>query len=229
MRAELANIVHPVFMNALRLKDRLERGEQLDFYNEQMELKGRLLSDNEAKRMTEYGGNVGDSAFTSIRGGSRGRGMDQFLGIRYALACWVDEIFIADSRWDAQWNEHKLEEQLYGTNERAWTFWEQAKLAESRPGIDALEVFYLCVMLGFRGDLRDEPSKLKAWADATGKRIGREQGKDFPAPPGIDPQTYVPPLRGRDRLQRMAMIGAVFVLLLIPAMAFFIVRQLLGQ
>ena len=34
--------------------------------------------------------------------------------------------------------------------------WNTVRNAESRSGTDALEVFFLCVMLGFRGDKREE-------------------------------------------------------------------------
>ena len=32
-----------------------------------------------------------------------------FLGVRYALACWLDDIFILDSVWREQWNANKME------------------------------------------------------------------------------------------------------------------------
>ena len=66
------------------------------------------------------------------------------------MVCWLDELFLVDSAWDARWNESKLELALYGTNDRAWHFWEQARLADTRPGTEALSAFFLCVMLGFR-------------------------------------------------------------------------------
>lgn len=227
MRDDIANLVNPVITYGLRLKERLERGENLDFYNEQAALKGLLMGEMEARRIPDFGGEGADSLSVSRAGGRRNP--DQFLGIRYILTCWLDEIFICDSSWEAQWNERKIEEALYGTNDRAWTYWEQASLAEARPGCDALEVMYLCVMLGFRGDLRDKPDKLKAWADAAGKRIAREQGKEWPVPPEIDPPVNVPPLRGRERLHRMVLTVAVFTFGLVPIITFFILTQILRQ
>jgi type VI secretion system protein ImpK len=227
MREELANLVHPVFSYGLNLKQRLESGERPDFDSEQMTLKGLLLSELEAKRFAEYGGQPDSPGMTRIGGSSR-RSPDQFLGIRYSLACWLDEIFILDSPWEKEWNERKMEEALYGSNDRAWAFWEQARLAEARPGIDALEVFYLCVMLGFRGDLRDDATKLRAWADAAGARIAREQGKEWPMPPELEAPTNVPPLHGRDRLHRMVLVAAAAALLIIPIIVFAVVKQI-GQ
>jgi type VI secretion system protein ImpK len=226
MREEIAALVHPVFDYALSLKERLERGEQPDFDSEQMNLKGALRSELEAKRWADFGGQ--DAAGMTRLGSSTRRSADQFLGIRYALACWVDELFILDSPWGRQWNERKIEEALYGSNDRAWAFWEQARLAEARPGIDALEVFYLCVMLGFRGDLREDPLKLKAWADAAAQRIAREQGKESPMPPELEAPTNVPPLHGRERLHRMVLIAAAAALVVIPVVVFCVVKQI-GQ
>jgi type VI secretion system protein ImpK len=233
MREEYANLVHPVFTYALRLKERLERGERPNIESEQMTLKGLLMSENEAKRWIEFGGQ-GDSLAMMRHGeslrmtaGSAGRrSADQFLGIRYALACWLDEIFtLKDSPWEAQWADRTLETALYGSRDRAWMFWDQAQLAERRPGSDALEVFYLCVMLGFRGELREDPDKLKRWADAIGARIGKEQSKEWPQPPELEVPSYVPPLYGRERFQRMVVVGAVVTLSVIPILAFFLVRH----
>jgi type VI secretion system protein ImpK len=222
MREEIANLVHPVLSYGLRLKERLERGESPDFDAEQSALKGLLLGELESRRYADFGGEgQGHDPLVSARGGSATRrNPDQFLGIRYALTCWLDEVFILDSPWGAKWDEHKIETALYGSNDRAWNFWEQAQLAEARPGIDPLEVMYLCVMLGFRGDFRDRPERLSGWAEKTGKRIAREQGKEWPMPPELDPPVNVPPLHGRERLQRMVMAVALFALLLVPVMAF---------
>jgi type VI secretion system protein ImpK len=226
MREEFANLVHPVFTYALRLKERLERGERAGFENEQMALKGLLMSEYEAMRFEEFGGQRGAAGHGDPLMSRTGRRADQFLGMRYALACWLDEIFILDSPWASQWNERKLETALYGSNARAELFWDQARLAEGRTGSDALEVFYLCVMLGFRGELRGDADKLKRWTDAIGKRIGREQSKEWPQPPELEVPSYVPPLYGRERFQRMVVVGALVTLSVIPILAFFVVNWL---
>lgn len=231
MREEISNLVHPVFAYGLRLKERLERGETLDFSSEQATLKGLLLSETESRRLPEFGGEgAGHSNISrGSTSGSGRRGPDQFLGIRYALACWLDETFILGSPWEARWTERKIEEALYGSNDRAWAFWEQARMAEARPGSDSLEVFYLCVMLGFRGDMRSKPDQLKAWAENSGKRISREQGKEWPVPPELEPPINVPPLHGRDRLQKMVLAVAVFTFGLVPIIAFLLISQILGR
>ena len=110
------------------------------------------------------------------------------LGPRYALACWLDELFIQDSNWSAQWNENKLETQLFGLNDRAWEFWRQAKAAEERADEELLRTLYLCVSLGFRGQLREDPVTLDRWMDRMKIRVTRNatilrshDGFDVPA------------------------------------------------
>lgn len=229
MRDDIANLVNPIISRGLRLKEQLEKGDNVDFYNEQSQLKGMLLSELDARRVSDYGAEMGTSSVSARGGGGGRRSPDTFLGVRYILTCWLDEIFIIDSPWEAMWNERKIEESLYGTNDRAWMFWEQAQLAESRSSIDALEVMYLCVMLGFRGDLRERADQLRAWADAAGKRIAREQGKEWPVPPEMDPPVNVPPLRGRERLHRMVLTVAAFTFGLVPIITFFILTQILSR
>src|SRR4051812_28490812 len=128
MHQALADLVHPVLYNGLALKERLERGEEADFATERGYLKGLLLTEVEAQRVPDFGGDLEQHGLDGDRG-QRGRG---FLGIRYALACWLDEIFVLDSPWGQQWNEQKLEAELYGSNDRAWKFWDQAHRAEQR-------------------------------------------------------------------------------------------------
>lgn len=212
MREELANLVYPVLTRALDIKDRLARGDEPELHVEQVALKGLLQSDAEARRVPDFGGEVDMDA---LRGAGLFEGnarKEIFHGVRYALTCWLDEMFILDTPWEMAWNEQKLEMALYGTNDRAWKFWEQAHLAERRPDSDAVEAFYLCVMLGFRGTMGEEPEKLRAWATAIQGRIARGQAMAWEPPPEVEPATDVPPLLGRRQLQRMVVLaGGVFL------------------
>jgi type VI secretion system protein ImpK len=231
MRDEIANLVHPVLMYGVDLKDRLDRGESPNLESEQAQLKGLLLSESEARRHNDFGGEGDIAHSVSVVGATRAgdssrRGSDHFLGVRYALACWLDEVFILGSSWESAWNERKLEVALYGTNDRAWKMWEQAKRAESRSGTDALEAYYLTVMMGFRGDLRDDIDKLRTWTSNTQARISRGLGQEWQAPAELDPPIHVPPLRGREQLQKVIFIGGGILMLLIPAVVAFVVIQL---
>jgi type VI secretion system protein ImpK len=221
VRDDIANLVHPVLTYGLGLKARLDAGAVPDLDIEQATLKGLLLSENEARRLSLFGGDSrDDGAAESLRRGG------QFLGIRYALVCWLDEIFTLDPHWQAEWNERKLEVALYATNDRAWKFWEQARQAEARPEVDALEVFFLCVMLGFAGELREEPERLESWVIATQHRVIKARGRDWAYPPARDPETHVPPLHGRERLQRVLLLGGLALLILIPVLAFVVVQTI---
>ena len=99
MQDVIGNLVHPVVAYGLQLKERLERGEGPTFEIEQAALKGLLLSDIEARRWADFGGEG------AAGGEGRPRGSHPFLGIRYALACWLDELFLGDSPWAARWEK----------------------------------------------------------------------------------------------------------------------------
>src|SRR5262249_50236644 len=98
--------------------------------------------------------------------------------------------------------------------------------SERRGEADPQELFYLGVMLGFRGDLEREPAALQAWAEAARTRHGRL--RPWAAPPEQEPPSDVPPLRGRSRLRRAVAAGVLLLRVLIPLVPFFIARQL-GQ
>lgn len=223
MREEIANLVYPVIMYGLQMRDRLEQGEALDLDAEQSQLRAILLSDVEARQWIDFGGTKG--AASSGNDAEQG---NPFLGIRYALVCWLDEIFILNSPLENQWNERKLEGELYGTNDRAWKFWEQAELALARPSNDALEAFYLCVQLGFRGEMRDGTDKLQAWSSSTRSRIAKIRNQEWAYPLETEPQTYVPPHYGREQLKNMIFTSGVVILLLIPLVVYLMVQRL-GQ
>lgn len=223
MRQEIANLVHPVLAHGLHLRERLAQGEELSFETEQADILGSLLGDREARRWADFGGDD-PQAMRSVEQEESRSGA--FLGARYALACWLDELIILDTPWSQRWNEYKLEVRLYSSNDRAWKFWDQARLAADRPGLDALEVFYLCVMLGFTGELAEAPDQLATWIAATRSQLTRARELQWRSPPGLDPGTRVPPLRGRLALRRMLLVASLVFLTVIPAVAFFLARRM---
>jgi len=206
MRDDLAEIVYPTVAYALQVRASLKRGEDLNMVAVQSELRTLLKTASEAQRWPEYGGDG-----------------DRYLGIRYGLTCWLDELFILDSPWETHWNERKLEESLYGSNERAWKFWFQAKLAQARPGLDTLEGFYLCVMLGFRGEGPEKPDTVATWRDAVESQLARVHNQPWPGPQELQPELNARPRRAKDRLRGL-LIGVIgLVALIIPAMTFYLV------
>jgi type VI secretion system protein ImpK len=229
MRDEIANLVDPVFGYGLRLKERLERGEAPALETEQATLKGLVVREQQTRPWPEAGAAAAPAPVEEKDAPTpAGSEPDEIRGIRYALVCWLDEFFVLSSPWGPRWNERKLEGMLYGTNDRAWRFWQLAQRAETRPTTDALEVFYLCVLLGFRGELRTEPDKLREWLDATRARVSRVAEPKWPYPSVGLPPPRVPPLYNRARLQRLIVAGGIGLLVLLPVVAFLIVQRL-GQ
>jgi len=223
MNDKIARQVHQVLGTGLEVQERLERGERPSFDAEHARLKGLLLGDGELRYQTDYAGDTAQpGAIRNTQGALRGA--EPFLGIRYALACWLDELFITDSPWAAAWAEQTQEVALYGgSSQRAWRFWEQAKKAEARPGTDALEAYLWCAMLGFRGQ---PPPDVKPadWVEAARKRVVVVQSKDFPLPPERELPTFVPKLRGRDRFGTMLRVGAGVAALAAFAVGFLLLK-----
>jgi type VI secretion system protein ImpK len=196
MNEQTARLVYPVFRHGLRLKQRLRFG-QLDLRAEQAELR-RLVK-------------AADGA-TSRPGA--GEPADDFLGVGYPLACWLDETFILDpsSPWRSAWREESIEFALYRSRDRAEKFWDQTRLAERRADPGALEVFYLCLMLGFRGRLRESPGELRDARERIEGQLGRGRAGDWAGKPAelpVPPPTAGLLLRARERLRWMLLAWAL--------------------
>src|SRR5262245_63329913 len=113
---------------------------------------------------------------------------------------------------------------MFRSQERAVKFWEQARQAELRGDADGVEVFYLCVMLGFRGELRDDPGALRDWRDRFEAVLSKGRRRDWPGKPAelpVPPPTAGTLLRARERLRWVllawallgggALLGAAFL------------------
>jgi type VI secretion system protein ImpK len=231
MHDQIARHVHQVFKYALELKERLERGDRLHFEAEQTKLRGLLVGDSELCYLPEYAGDASNLSLGSPRTPDGAtRGPEPFLGIRYALTCWVDEVFVTDSSWRDQWTAAPLEVALYGgTTLRATRFWEQTKKSEARPGTDGPEVFFWCVMLGFRGEPASAGIDLAQWIEAVRKRVSSGYAHDFPLPHEKEPPTFVPALRGRDGFRAMLHVAVGFAALVVVAVTCLLLRNPTGQ
>ncbi len=224
MNPALAKQFHEIVGYGLDLKERIEQGAKPPLEYELERLRGLLLGGSELKNDPDYSGDPGSGDMRT----TMGRGSDnRFFGARYALTCWLDEIFIADSPYADDWNERKLEVAIYGgSSDRGWKFWEQSRLAEKRPGTDALEVFYWCVMLGFRGELREQPDKLRDWTIAIRDRIRRSHKVELSLPADQGFTTYVPRLTGRDRFSGTIKLAAALALVAVPLLVVLVMRGL---
>ena len=133
MTPDFAKAVDTVFLMVLGLLDRVGQGESLDPKVVRNRIKGWLNdAENELSRKKEW----------------------QLA--KYAIISWIDEVMI-DAPWEhgRWWNENKLETELLGTNDREWNFYVQANEAAKLDKRDALQVYYVAVVLGFRGIYRD--------------------------------------------------------------------------
>lgn len=195
MESELVKKSYSIFNYAIKLKERLDAGEALDIEREQGTLTG-MLNGVEPYGVSDQGG-----------GGV-------FLGARYALACWLDEYFIVYTSWADAWNGRKLEVKFYGgTSQRFAKFWEQAELAQKRHGKDVLEVYFLCVVLGFRGKMINDPGALQVWVENTRRQVIR--AGEWPSPRDRGVTTNVEPLTGRQLFRRRLVVQGALTLIVV--------------
>ena len=116
-----------------------------------------------------------------------------------------------------------METTLYATRERGEEYWRQAQRAQNRPTRDTLEVYYLCVVLGFRGEPDPRPANavewLGAWRDTVEAQITQGDEREYTAPPplAITPDVQHK-LRGAQQMQKWFMVAVVVVLMYIPLM-----------
>lgn len=220
MNPQFSELVHPVISHALDLKERLDKGDEPVLETEWRKLIDRLRSDSEVRRLSDY---TGDGAV--------------FLGARYALTCWIDELFIVYSSWSDRWKERILEVELYGSRDRAWKFWDQAEIALRRPntprlstppGPDALETFFLCVVLGFRGKYLENPAKVREFVEEMRPQLTRTGS--WPGPREVAVNGNVEPLLGRTALGRVISIyGSLSLVLLLVLLIVLSVLGYLGS
>jgi type IV/VI secretion system ImpK/VasF family protein len=210
MRKEIADFVFPVIRAAIEYKEGLRTNESVwrfRFGECQKKMLALLLAPvPDPLRPDVLGDPRVDASAANIQIG--------FLGLRYALACWLDDIFILDSVWKEQWNANKMEYALYKLNKRNTEFWDQAQRSQTRPTRDALEVYYLCVMLGFRGKMSEKPIELNAWRDAVQTQITEPEEREYVAPQGlVVPPTVDKTLVGARQMQtwlkRLTIVGAI--------------------
>lgn len=209
MRPKFALAVDRVFAQVLDLLQRIDRGETLAPADERARIQALITrAENEI-----------------------GQGLEWELA-KKALVYWTDEVLIAAS-WEGcyWWNENKLETEYFETNDRAWLFYRSAERAASADvkRRDALEVYYIAVVLGFRGIYGDnEPERLEklvrqhgfrhptleAWLRETARRItlggDRPPIDATPSTPGLD----AAPREGEAMLVSWALLGFLLALAL---------------
>ncbi len=198
MTPEFAQAVDPIFLHVLDLLDRIERGETPAFLDERIRIRA-LIDEAEAK----------------LGGGP------EWTSTKYALASWIDELLSADPDypWAGQewWNNNSLEFELFKSKERAEQFYERA----ARAPAPAREIYYICVMLGFRGLYRNVdshyvesqglPADLSEWARQMRLSIGNALGQGRAPLPKASPgrPAGAQPLSGKPLLVWSSLAGII--------------------
>ena len=183
MTPQFAQAVDPIFQTMLDLLEQIGQGVSVSPQNERYRISATI-----------------DRAEAILRGGL------EWELAKYALVSWIDEM-LSETPWSGRdwWSNNVLEVQHFNTrlcNER---FYVKAQEASAQPRRDALEVFYNCVILGFRGLYRDAnlaneltsnnglPPDLASWTKQTALAIRLGEGRTpLPRPrrhrPGLQPR-----------------------------------------
>jgi type VI secretion system protein ImpK len=197
MRPDLADKVYPVIRKGLEYRDKVLGGP----------LPGNGLSEDRLRRAHGELRSLLLPRALALQDPDFGGDDAEFKGGRYALAAWLDDLFILDvpkdsvcHRW---WTQNQLEMLLYNSNIRGLDFWNQAERAQRGGQPDALEVFYLCVILGFRGNLRERVDAVREWRAGVERHLKHGLPPSWPDKPvSVDPDCEVPALDGLGRLRR---------------------------
>lgn len=206
MRPEFYRYVDPIFVYVIQLQERLENAS-LD--PEQVLEETRSVIDKAESRL----------------GQSR-----EWLLAKYALVAWIDELLMAPvwsgSEW---WVDRCLEVHYFDAPRQAHSaFFEKAREASELVNKDPIEVYYVCVLLGFRGLYHDNPTAselarqynlpadIRQWIKRTAGQIhlGFHNVSLEPARPAPD-RTLV--MDGKRRLLKWVL--AAFVLAVIALIA----------
>ena len=174
MSPKFAQAIDPIFLYVLALLERIGRQDRANPQEERLRIR-TLIDHAEA---------------------SLGTGKEWELS-KYALVSWVDEMLV-DALWDGRewWSNNVLEIELFNSRQCNEEFFLKAQESSTRTERDALEVYYVCVILGFRGLYHDAttgadiakalnlPPELKDWTRQTAMSIRLGQGRPPLADPG---------------------------------------------
>lgn len=214
MTPKFAQAVDPIFLYVLSLLDRISKDESPSPAEERLRI--RTLIDHAEAAL--------------------GTGGEWELA-KYAIVSWVDEMLV-DGMWEGRewWGNNVLEIELFNTRQCNEQFFLNAQEATKKAGRDALEVYYVCVILGFRGLYHDAstsseiakalnlPTELKGWTRQTAMSIRLGQGRPALSDPGREVQG-APPLRPRS----MAVWPWISVLLVSSAMIVWVFYDMYSQ
>ncbi len=204
MTPQFAEAVDPVFLYVLGLLERLESDAKVVPEEEVQRIRSQLDTAE---------GRLGPT--------------EDWLLAKYALVSWIDEMlhetpWAGQATWMEQWC---LERQLFSQRIAAEVFFEKAKQAAILQSRDALEVFYLCVVLGFRGLYRNAtsaeslqliehlqlPPDIEAWARQTATSLRLRIGRPPLPADGLQPGQGAPALEAQTHFVNYVLVGLVLL------------------
>ncbi len=202
MLPKFAAAIDPIFVAAVDIESRIARGENVVT---------AVIRDSLVRKIEEAEGKLGTT--------------DEWKLSKYAICAWIDsrliEIPWQQSGW---WKDNCLEKKFFGTRDAHEEFFTRANEADALPGKNALEVFYLAVVLGFRGfyansnssyarqtaDRLRVPDTVERWCDKTVRKLHLRQGRPAISNPVISQGTNKP-LNGKHLLLLYAMLSCILV------------------
>ncbi|MBA5608408.1 DotU family type IV/VI secretion system protein [Duganella sp. FT3S] len=142
---------------------------------------------------------------------------DDIDAAKYAFCAAMDEV-IHNSRlaMRAPWRHRPLQLILFGDHLAGEHFFDRLEALRSKGGgrLQSLQVFHLCLLLGFKGKYANEPSdKLSYLTARLGEEIAHIKGKSRGfAPQAERPDEIINKLRGEVPLWALSMVFAVAAL-----------------
>lgn len=202
MRPDFAKAVDPIFLATLRFIERIERSDRLVAADERATLL-RKIDDAEIQ--------LGNTTEWQLA--------------KYALCSWIDALLI-DAPWQGKgwWKDNCLEKKYFGRRDAHEAFFQRATEAANLGRKDALEVYYLAVVLGFRGVYNDSdasykasiisahrlPDTIEAWCRSTARSLQLRQGRPE-IPQAVQAGGSAKPLTGKSSLTIFSMISVVLL------------------
>lgn len=200
MRPEFAKVIDPIFLAALQFVERIERRNRL------------VAADERATLLRKI-----DDAELQLGG------TDEWKLSKYALCAWIDALLI-DAKWDGStwWKDNCLEKKYFGRRDAHEAFFQRANEAGALGPKDALEVYYLAVVLGFRGFYGDPdhsyrkslvtsfrlPDTVEAWCRTTARSLQLKQGRP-PIHEAVQAGGSAKPLSGGSSLVMYSMLSVI--------------------
>jgi type VI secretion system protein ImpK len=135
MTPRFAEAVDPIFLRVFSLLERLDSGAAIAPAEEKRELENLIAQ-----------------ADRCLSGESKNWGH-----AKYALVSWIDEMLIDAHIWPGQdwWRDNVLEWSVFHSRRCNELYYVKANSALNAGLDDAIQMIYVCVMLGFRGLYRD--------------------------------------------------------------------------